>query len=152
MLEDREGNLWVGTNGGLDLLDPKSGIFKHYSHKANDKFSLSSNYVRSIYQDHHGTVWIGCGENFDNDRERSEDGGLNRFNKKEENFTFYKHDPHNPNSLETNKVKALFEDSRGNFWVGSSGDGLHIMDREKGTFTHFYYDSLHPEKLSRPPV
>ena len=152
ILEDRNGNLWIGNYGGLDLLDRKTGNFKHYSHDANNKSSLSSNHVRSIYQDRRGTIWIGCGVPFRDQNERPEEGGLNRFNKKEDNFTVYKHDPNNPNSLETNKVKALFEDSKGNFWVGSSGNGLHIMDREKGTFTHYYYDSLHPENLSRPPV
>ena len=61
------------------------------------------------------------------------------------------HDNNNPASIADNKVRAIFEDSKGNFWVGTRGDGLHIMDREKGTFKHYYYDPKHPEKLSRPP-
>ena len=152
ILKDREGNFWIGTYGGLDLFDPKTGIFKHYPHNPDNKSGLSSNRVRSIYEDHQGTLWIGCGENFANNGARPEEGGLNRFNRNDGSFTWYRHEPGNPNSLETNKVKALFEDSKGNFWVGTSGNGLHIMDRTKGTFTHYYYDSTHPEKLARPPV
>jgi signal transduction histidine kinase/ligand-binding sensor domain-containing protein len=150
ILKDREGNFWVGTRGGLDLFDSKAGTFKHYPHNPDKGSGLSSNQVRSIYEDHQGTLWIGCGSIFA--KNGPEEGGLNRFNRSDGSFTSYIHDPGNPNSLETNKVQALFEDSKGNFWVGTSGNGLHIMDRTKGTFTHYYYDSTHPEKLSRPPV
>jgi hypothetical protein len=34
--------------------------------------------------------------------------------------------------------------------VGTAGDGLHTMDRNKGTFERHSYDPAHPEKLSRP--
>ena len=29
---------------------------------------------------------------------------------------------------------------------------MQTLDRKTGIFTHYYYDSLHPEKLSRPPL
>ncbi|MGB5499471.1 MAG: two-component regulator propeller domain-containing protein, partial [Maribacter sp.] len=50
-----------------------------------------------------------------------------------------------------NRVKAIFEDSRGIFWVGTAGDGLHTMNREEGTFIRHTYDPEYPLKLSRPP-
>ena len=67
-------------------------------------------------------------------------------------FTRYLHDPANPQSIASNKVRALFEDSKGNFWVGTAGDGLHIMNRSTGSFEHFYYNPRDPGKLSRPPL
>ena len=149
ILEDHLGNIWIGTlGGGLDLLDRKSGRFEHYFHQENNSSSLSNNKVFTIYEDRQGTLWVGCGSMSD----AKEDGGLNRFDRATGGFTRFLHDPADPNSIATNKVKTLFEDSKGNFWVGTSGDGLHIMDRQKGTFRHFYYDALHPEKLSRPPI
>ncbi|HEX7847212.1 MAG TPA: two-component regulator propeller domain-containing protein, partial [Chitinophagaceae bacterium] len=45
---------------------------------------------------------------------------------------------------------AIFEDSKGNFWVGTAGDGLHTMNRATGKFQRYLYDPHHPEKLSRP--
>jgi len=151
ILEDHLGNLWIGNYGGVDMLDRETGKFINYSHRPNDSSSLSNNMVRALYEDHQGTIWVACGSPFPNEGDPNE-GGLNRFNRTNGNFTRYLHNPASPNSLATNKVKAMFEDSKGNFWIGTSGDGLHIMDREKGTFTHYYYDSAHPEKLSRPPV
>ena len=72
--------------------------------------------------------------------------------KKTGKFTRYKHDPADPSSIENNKVRAIFEDSKGNFWIGTAGDGLHIMDRNTGKFHHFHYDPNQPENLSRPPL
>src|SRR6185369_750042 len=121
ILIDHLGNFWIGTYTGLDLFDPKTGTFSHYAHHDNDPTSLSDNRIRAIYEDHEGTIWVGTGLAWD----LNEEGGLNRFNREKRNFTRYMHDPANPHSLVDNKVRSIFEDSRGNFWVGTRGDGLH---------------------------
>ncbi len=134
---------------GLDLFNKREGTFRHYPYNKDDTNSISSPHVRTIYEDHSGTLWIGCGSPWPDDGDDPAEGGLNRFNREKGSFTRYYHDPSNPNSLTTNKVGALFEDGKGNFWVGTTGDGLHTMDRDKGNFTHYHYESLHPENLSR---
>src|SRR3954468_9083012 len=54
-------------------------------------------------------------------------------------------------TLINDRIGAIFEDSRGVFWVSTAGDGLHTMNREKGTFERHLCDPAHPEKLSGPP-
>jgi ligand-binding sensor domain-containing protein len=149
VIEDAEGNLWVGTHGGLNMLNKKTGKFIRYLKKINDSTSLSNDQVRAIYQDREGVLWIGCGSPYNNETPQGE-GGLNRMDMKTGKFIHYMHNPNNPHTLINNMVRAIYEDSRGNFWVGTFGDGLHIMDREKGTFTRLTYDASHPEKLSSP--
>jgi len=148
ILIDHLGNFWIGTYTGLDLFDPKTGTFSHYAHHNNDPTSLSDNRIRAIYEDHEGTIWVGTGLAWD----LNEEGGLNRFNREKRNFTRYMHDPANPHSLVDNKVRSIFEDSRGNFWVGTRGDGLHRMNRKTGTFERI--SSAHPDvhQPYRPPV
>ena len=46
----------------------------------------------------------------------------------------------------------MYEDSRGVFWVGTSGDGLHTMDRTTGRFERHFYNPEIPDQLSRPPL
>ncbi len=111
--------------------------------------ALSQNNVRAIYEDREGTLWIGTGVPWD---PQDLEGGLNKFDRSKGTFTRYLHDPTNANSLVSNKVRAIFEDSKGNFWVGTDKDGLHTLDRKTGKFTRYSYDPKHPEKLSRPPV
>ena len=149
--QSRDGTLWIGTNGGLDRYDAKTNKFYHYRHNANDPTSISNNQVRTIYEDKEGTIWIGTGNPFVNENVRLE-GGLNKLDVKTNNFTRYMHKDNDPTSLIDDRIRAIYEDSYGNFWVGSAGDGLHKMDRTKGTFERMLYDPSHPEKLSRPPV
>jgi len=150
MLEDRDSNLWIGNSGGLDRYDPKTGKFHNYHHDPNDLSSLSCNRIRKLYEDREGTLWVGTGSTWAGEAGETEEGGLNRFDKKTGKFIRYVHDPNNPHSLINNKVNAILEDSRGTFWVGTAGDGLHTMDRKTGSFQRHTYDPAHPEKLSRP--
>jgi ligand-binding sensor domain-containing protein len=152
LLMDHEGILWIATDNGLDRFDPREETFTHFTHIPGDTTSISSNNVRAIYEDKKGTLWIGTGDVYESNIVNPNDGGLNRFDRKTGTFYRYIHDPKNPNTLINNKVSAVFEDSKGNFWVGTAGDGLHTMDRATGMFVRHSYDPAHPEKLSRPPI
>ena len=148
ILRDRKGYVWIGTGKGLERLDVNTGKFKHYHHDPNNPKSLSCDVVWTIYEDHRGELWIGTGFPWSPEP----DGGLNRMDKKTGTFTNYLHDPNDPHSLVDNKVGAIFEDSKGTFWVGTRGDGLHTMDRENGSFERHPYNPAYPWQLSRPPL
>jgi signal transduction histidine kinase/ligand-binding sensor domain-containing protein len=151
LLTDHAGRLWVGTWGGLDLFDQKTGEFSHFANNPADPGSLSNNIISVIYEDRQHEIWVGCGRHVPGEDDTTS-GGLNRLNESTRKFIRFFHDPNNPNSLASDKVTAILEDSKGKFWIGTAGDGLHTMDRSTGVFTHYYYDPAHPEKLSRPPV
>ena len=126
--------------------------FIHYRHQVNDTTSLSSNVVRTLCEDRQGTLWVGTGSAYPEKGELPEEGGLNKMDTRNGKFIRYVHDPNNPSSLINNKVGAIFEDSKGNFWVGTAGDGLHTMNRKTGAFERHQYDPANPEKLSRSPL
>lgn len=149
LLVDHLGNFWVATHGGLDLLDRTTGRFKHFLSQASDSTTLSDPIVRDLYEDHEGTLWVGTGFPW---IEPADKGGLNRLHRETGTFTRYMADPGNPHCLINNKVRSIFEDSRGVFWVGTGGDGLHTMDRHTGLFQRHRYDPAKPDQLSRPPV
>jgi len=147
ILRDRHGRLWVGTEKGLNQLDEKTGTFIRYQHDPDKAGSLSNNAVRALYEDRSGTLWVGTGAPFN--RVEPGLGGLNRM-ESDGSFTSFLSDPANEHTLINNKVRSIYEDSRGVFWVGTSGDGLHTMDRATGKFIRHRFDPAHPEKLSRP--
>ena len=152
LMVDREGDVWVGTHGGLNRYDKKTDTFQRFRYDSLDTNSLSCDQVRCIYQDKEGIIWVGTGSPFMNDDSGSTDGGLNRLDKKTGKFTRYLYNPTDSTSLIDNRVGAIFEDSRGTFWVGTAGDGLHTLNRTNGIFQRHRYDPLLPNKLSRPPV
>ena len=52
--QDRKGALWVGTQGGLNRLDARSGAFTRY----REKEGLPNNAVLCIEEDQRGYLWI----------------------------------------------------------------------------------------------
>lgn len=63
---DKKNTIWLGTDGGLNRFDPKTGEFIAYS----EKEGLSNNRVYRILEDESGYLWV------------STSNGLNKFDKK----------------------------------------------------------------------
>jgi signal transduction histidine kinase/ligand-binding sensor domain-containing protein len=145
IFRDRKGNIWIGTANGLFLFDEKTGKAKSYLNDSTNPKSLSNNNVNVIYEDKSGVLWFGTGLPWI----VNGGGGLNRMNP-DGSFTRYLHDPNNPATLMNDKIRTIFEDSRGVFWIGTSGEGLHIMNRNNGTFERYPYNPTYPLALSAP--
>jgi signal transduction histidine kinase/ligand-binding sensor domain-containing protein/ActR/RegA family two-component response regulator len=107
--EDRQGNLWIGTDHGLNRL--KEGKFTVYT----DRDGLADNNIKTLHEDRAGNLWIG-----------TYGGGVNRF--KNGTFTTFTTE----NGLANNFVWTIHEDRGGNLWIGTQG-GLNRM--RAGQFT-----------------
>jgi diguanylate cyclase (GGDEF)-like protein len=55
--EDSQGFLWLGTEDGLDRYDGYE--VRHYVHDRRQQGSLPVNWISTLVQDAHGTLWIG---------------------------------------------------------------------------------------------
>jgi len=112
MLQD--GNLlWLGTAGnGLTKFNKKTGKCVHYKHDPNDKSSISGNIVKDLCIDSKGNFWV-----------TTEDGGLNRFDKKAEKFTSYGIE----NGFISNRTRHILEDKEGCLWI-STNSGITKFD------------------------
>ena len=52
------GNLWIGTENGLNLYDRDSDSFKRYYLDPPDPSKETQNYVMILHQDAHGRIWV----------------------------------------------------------------------------------------------
>ena len=124
ILQDSLGILWFGTEDGLNKYDGYT--FTYYRNIPGDPHSLSHNHVRVMLEDDDGAIWIG-----------THGGGLNRFDRKSEQFTHYEDD----SILESTGddfINALFQAQDGTLWVGTSGNGLSQFDPQAQNFTQHY--------------
>ena len=93
-------------------------FFAAYGYGQSEKLftvdrELSNSNINQIYQAKDGVVWIAT------------EDGLNRYDGAK--FSVYKHKEENDSSLVDNNVRILFEDSKGNFLVGTQR-GLQLYD------------------------
>lgn len=81
---------------------------------------LSNSLINQVYQDRNGIIWTAT------------EDGLNRYDGSK--HTICKHEEGNPNSPLHDYVRSLFEDSRGNFYIGYL-NGLQMYDYASGVYT-----------------
>lgn len=129
ILEDGDGTLWMTHDGGLKHFDPETETFTTYNFFKENNFQVTGAFTgEALYKDRFGTLWVGSAYQ-----------GLNIFDIKKKKFvqTFF-HSAYDPESLSSNHVTSITEDSSGRLLVTTKGGGLNICtDRVKGTFRHF---------------
>jgi ligand-binding sensor domain-containing protein/signal transduction histidine kinase len=131
---DKNG-IWIGTENGLNLLDPATNKVTHYR-SSESTTTLSSSLISAIFKDSHGTLWVG-----------TSNAGVNIFDEKNNSFRAYRHDEDDDSSLSNNRVRSIAEDKDGQIWIGT-GKGLNRFDAEKKTFTRFLSSSEDPYSIS----
>lgn len=123
--EDRNGNVWIGTDGGgLNLYNRKTGNYTHFKYNPVNSTTIGSNEVLDIFEDKKGNLWLSTWG-----------GGLNKYNGNG-TFTRFK-TSENHGSISSNYVQKTFEDSKGNLWVGTYFGGLNLYDSQNKTFKRF---------------
>lgn len=128
--EDQDGNIWIGTDKGLNRLTKKEKYeeephFIQYFNIADVETSLSNDYVLLTFVDSDNDIWIG-----------TLGGGLNKLLKSdipgEESFERIT----TKSGLPNNVIKAIEEDKEDNLWIASNR-GLSRFNKHTRTITNF---------------
>lgn len=121
IFEDSKGNLWLGTlSKGVDLFDLENEEFRHFP-EGNSEMPIHCNYISAFAEDQHGNIWIGGGY------------GVDVINLEKGEATYFSHDPKDPQSLVTNDILYILNDSENRIWIGTS-DGLSLYNEKDSTF------------------
>ena len=123
--EDKDGEIWIGTNNGLNRYNKTTGEMKSYRQNNFNPYTISNNIINTIYEDKKGILWFGTYN------------GLNRFDKKTGKFYAYKHITGDSQSLSSNRVFGIFVDKSGTMWLGTLGGGLNKFDKKTGKCKYY---------------
>ncbi|NQZ06576.1 MAG: response regulator [Algicola sp.] len=117
---DADNQLWIGSPDGLQLVDT-------LSQKALEVplwlKPINHGLVHSVVIDKNSHLWIATNDN-----------GLFLWDKK--NLHHFKHDPAVAGSLDHNQVRVVYEDPKGDIWVGTK-KGLNQLVRNNKRFSRF---------------
>ncbi|MBO8131393.1 MAG: PAS domain S-box protein [Candidatus Marinimicrobia bacterium] len=75
-------------------------------------------------------------------------GGLNLFNEKDSTFLHFRYRGDDPGSISTDYIHTVYEDKRGNLWIGTFGYGLELFDRDNNKFIHYIHNDTIPTTIS----
>jgi len=134
MAQDRQGFLWIGSQGGLVRYDGYR--FQKYVNRVNDPTSLPSDYVKSLLATSDGKICVG-----------SISEGLACLNPKTEEFTQFRHDKTNPESISSGVIFGMAEDHHGGIWVIGDNTGLDYLVPNTQKFLHFRHQPDQPLSL-----
>jgi signal transduction histidine kinase/ligand-binding sensor domain-containing protein/DNA-binding response OmpR family regulator len=104
IIDKNVNSLWVGTTGGLFVLDKKSGESNYYTQLLSDSCLLSNNYITSLYQSTDRLLYIG-----------TNGGGLNCFDPGKRSIEVFSIE----HGLPSNFINGMVSDQNGHIWIST---------------------------------
>lgn len=111
MLSSSSQEYWLGGENGLLYVSHGKTIW--YS-TSNEQYKLTNNYIRAIYCDRTGQIWIAT------------DGGVARLDRNTMQFLYCKIGNKYNN---TNWAYGIYEDTKHRMWIATYMSGLIVMDK-----------------------
>jgi ligand-binding sensor domain-containing protein/serine phosphatase RsbU (regulator of sigma subunit) len=103
MIQDGDGNIWIGTLGGLSRYN---GEFRSFTRKD----SMAEDWVTALYIDKAGNLWCGHWG-----------GGVSLYNKELKRFLNLNVELY----TRFKSINAILEDNTGSIWLGTEGAGIY---------------------------
>jgi ligand-binding sensor domain-containing protein/serine phosphatase RsbU (regulator of sigma subunit) len=118
VFEDREGNIWIATDLGLNQY--RGERFQIY----DESDSLINNLVWSVLSDREGNIWAGTNDGASK-ISFSRTGTNGKLRHSIRNY-------HLKDGLSSNVILSLYEDSDGNIWLGTAYGGVCMLEKATG--------------------
>ncbi len=124
----KDGKIWIGTEGGIDVYNPEEETIKHLGTEQG----LVHDYTYVLMEDSKGRIWA-SGSNF----------GVSIIDPKKEIIEKLTKEK----GLETNSVRYIFEDKNGLVWMGGNPGEIHKFDLENTIYKSLALDTTRTPDL-----
>ncbi len=129
-----DGNLWVGTDFGLNLFDPKTKKTTYYFHNPQVSYSIANNVIWQIAEDEGGVIWVVTSN------------GLSIINKHNRLFTYHEVNHKIGDKTVGNQVKSILVSKKGILWIATI-HGVIRIDQQKNIQKTFDIESATSDRL-----
>ncbi len=143
-IEEGPGSVvFLGTWGmGLYEFDLISKQVKKSSiNQIENSTPLSGNTIFALKYDHEGNLWIG-----------TENGGLNKYERKTGILTVHKEEDYYINSIAGNTILCIFDDNHNDLWIGTYMGGISKLDFNTIELNHYQHLYNNENTLSNNKV
>jgi diguanylate cyclase (GGDEF)-like protein len=126
-LEKEGDTLWIGTyHAGVYRYDFINKSLEHYDYnqKKPDQ-GIADHLIYDILVDKKERVWIAT------------NNGLNLMSSQNNTIKTYRKVPGDIKQLPSNTIRKIFEDSKGDIWIGTVGGGVALYNEATDNFTSF---------------
>ena len=129
---DSHKRLWIGTDGnGLKYYDFNTKQLRTYKSDLNN-FDSGKIKVHSVYEDRQGNLWVAIYQKgvmmIPRDKNRFSNIGFNPFSSE--------------NSIGAECSLSILEDHGGDLWIGTDGDGIYRLGKDRTVKKHYHGASL----------
>ena len=137
LLEDNN-KLWVGTLWqGLYLFNIKEKKFSRIFKNNTLASDLNNSIISYIHKDHNGFLWLCSGNN----------GGLFKFDPDKQELITFRMQAEVQSLIGNVLVMSIYQDSFGNMWLGTRGNGIIVFNEETGYCEQFMHDANNQNSL-----
>jgi len=181
--EDHKGGIYIGTDGGgLNYIDPdaKKDDFINFKANPSDPNSLSSNVVKSIFEDNKEQIWLGIFSEqtviYNNHSKTFKKfpearnvwaiagdtkgeiclgtigEGIKIHDSSSQNTISHEHNPNIKNSLASNLIMDVMYDNEDVLWIGTADAGLDIYNSSSQSFINYRHKASDSLSLSSDEV
>lgn len=142
MIQPREDELWLGSFGGITVVDVASGrVRRQIVPDAAVPSSLAHTQVRTFLKDRAGMIWIG-----------GYSGGLQQHDPANDAISVLHHRPSQPGTLANPSISSILELDTGDIWLGTREQGIDVLDPKRGVISSLRPDQQHPGGLGNGMV
>lgn len=133
---DPNGDLLLGTRGGMYILNQDFEVIAHYEKLLQEETSLGHTSVHDIFKDRSGNFWIAT---------RS---GVSYANLQSIPFKYYGASAVSGKYLNDPEVYSITQSKDGKIWIGTEAGGINILDPDNKRMHYLVHDENNQNSLS----
>ena len=118
-LQDSQGFVWLGTEDGLVRFDGRE--LYRYAARARSRARCPATTFGKSSRTREANLWVAIN-----------DAGVAKWDRRTDTFTSYRHDPNDPTSLASDRIRTVLVDARGFVWIGTFDAGVDVLDPVSG--------------------